>query len=355
MPGTTRTSTPIIDARPRGPAGPVAIATVQGRPVLNRLMDHLLALGAASVTIHAREEEQPRLRGLLAGPHLDMVHFAPGPPPEGRFILRADRLYDPKRLRRVWNRGGDPEQAVLWRLDSPALLAAADTELLRRRAYQPLGRFWAIQPARRLAAALADTAVTPNMLTLLAGLLMLVAALAVALGADSLAARLGIALALASALVLDTADGHLARLQGASSRFGQWLDATLDEMADMALHAAIAWAAYASTRDPRWLLAGLGYGMGKYLFFVSNQIWQDSARSGQKPEVAGETVTSMKPPSLPRLVAHWTGHADVRWHAWIILAACGFLRFELILFAAYYPLRCLGGALRKRKGTDDVN
>ena len=50
---------------------------------------------------------------------------------------------------------------------------------------------------------------------------------------------------LAAALVLDTSDGHLARLQGTASEFGRWLDANLDELGDMALHAAIAWAAFA--------------------------------------------------------------------------------------------------------------
>src|SRR6266436_9101612 len=71
------------------------------------------------------------------------------------------------------------------------------------------------------------------------------------------------AAALALALVLDTADGHLARLQGTASEFGRWLDALLDELSDMALHAAIAWAAFARDRVPLWLILGMLYGMGK--------------------------------------------------------------------------------------------
>ena len=183
---------------------------------------------------------------------------------------------------------------------------------------------------------------------------MLTAAAAIAWGTHSLGGRLLIALAMALALVLDTADGHLARLQGASSRFGQWLDASLDELADMALHAAIAWSAFATSLDPRWLLVGLVYGMGKYLFFVSNQIWLDSDRSARKQEAPVTLEPVQPPPSLPRLLAHWAGHADVRWHVWIVLAACGLLRVELLFFAAYYPMRCLGGAIRKRSGCNDA-
>ena len=63
-----------------------------------------------------------------------------------------------------------------------------------------------------------------------------------------------VALCLALALVLDTADGRLARLQGTCSAFGRWLDQVLDELADLALHAAIAWAAF--VRDGQPDLAG---------------------------------------------------------------------------------------------------
>src|SRR5205807_932782 len=80
------------------------------------------------------------------------------------------------------------------------------------------------------------------------------------------AGRVVTAAALALALVLHTADGHLARLQGTASEFGRWLDAILDELGDMALHAAAAWAAFHRDAQPAWLLLGMLYAMGKYLF-----------------------------------------------------------------------------------------
>lgn len=336
----------VIDARPRGPAGPLAAECVQGRTVLGRLIELALELEAGPIDVHSRAEETAALRSLVPDPHLSRLRFVPGPPPAAAAVLRSDRLYDERRLRRALRRNRDPEVAVVWRLDRPAALAGAGDELLRRRAYQPLGRFWALSPARGLARLLAPSGMHPNVLTLAAGLLMLGGAAVLASGTGTLTARCGIAAAFALALILDTADGHLARLQGRSSAFGRWLDATLDELADMAIHAAVAWAAFVSSGSPMWLVAGMVYGMGKYVFFTSNTIWEDAAGA------AAGTRASAGDPAMgaSRMLAHWAGHADVRWHAWIVLAACGELHWELIFFAVYYPLRAVAGAARKARG-----
>jgi hypothetical protein len=41
------------------------------------------------------------------------------------------------------------------------------------------------------------------------------------------------------------------------------------------------------------------------------------------------------------------GHADVRWHLWIVLAALGRLDAALVAYALYFPARSVGGAIRK--------
>ena len=115
-------------------------------------------------------------------------------------------------------------------------------------------------------------------------------------------------LAIALALILDTADGHLARLQGTASDFGRWLDANLDELGDMALHAAIAWSAYARSGRPGWLLVGMAYAMAKYLFIFGDDLRR--AAEGRR-----ETARSRCRPGRVRRLAHLAGHADVRWHA----------------------------------------
>jgi phosphatidylglycerophosphate synthase len=148
---------------------------------------------------------------------------------------------------------------------------------------------------------------------------------------------------MAIALVLDTADGHLARLQGTASEFGRWLDSNLDELGDMALHAAIAWAAYSRDGQPAWLGVGMLYAMGKYLFVVG-------ASSGEALE--GSSARSDLPALRTRAgrlrtMALVAGHADVRWHLWIVLAAVGRLDVALVAYALYYPARAIAGAVRK--------
>ncbi|HWE35885.1 MAG TPA: CDP-alcohol phosphatidyltransferase family protein [Isosphaeraceae bacterium] len=343
---TRATTSLVIDARPRGSSGPWAGARVSGRPVLEHLLDVAEAVDSAPgpVAVHARLEEHEWLRGLVAE-RGDAVRLVTGPTPEGAAVLRADRLYDPNRLRRALRRGRDPEAAVLWRLDLPRALEHAEAELLRRRSYQPLGRFWALGPARALARSLVETRVRPNALTVAAGGLMISAAALIATASTTLAGRLGAAALLAMALVLDTADGHLARLQGSASDFGRWLDAVLDELADMALHAAIAWAAFARDGQPAWLVLGMGYAAGKYLFVIGQTTREAVAAPG------GERRDAPAPSPVARLVRA-IGHADVRWHLWILLAALGRLDAALILYAAYYPARTVAGAFRgwKTKG-----
>ena len=334
----------VIDARPRGPNGPLAGERVLGRPLLGHLLDLVDATTAGPVAIHARVDEHDALRSMVATLGPERARFVTGPPPEDSAILRADRLYDPARLRRVLKGGKDPELAVIWRLDRPQSLDGAADELIRRRTYQPMGRFWAIGPARALARGLTPTPVRPNAVTVAAGSLVLAAAAAVGFGPDSWTCRGCVAGSLAVALILDTADGHLARLQGTASEFGRWLDINLDELGDMTLHAAIAWSAFGREQNPAWLVLGMMYAMGKYLFVVGSQ--------------AGEALAAAAPleTGVPgahgadgwlRRVAIGIGHADIRWHLWIALAALGRLDLALAIYAVYFPVRALAGMARK--------
>ena len=324
----------VIDARPRGPGGPLAGEVVLGRPILAHLIENAGALGRGPIVIHARLDEHEMLRGLIGRD----ATFRTGPPPENAAILRADRLYDARRLRSAWRSGRDVETAVIWRLDRPNALESASAELTRRESYQPIGKFWALAPAKWLAERLSPTKIRPNAVTLVSAALMLGASVVVAFAPMSWAWRIVTAAMLAVALVLDTADGHLARLQGTASEFGRWLDAVLDELADMALHMAVAWGLFASTRNPAWLALGMAYAVGKYLFVVAQQA------PGQGGEAGGGRVSR---PHLFKRCVRLIGHADIRWHLWIGLSLAGRLDCALIAYAAYFPLRTAGIAVKK--------
>jgi phosphatidylglycerophosphate synthase len=333
----------VIDARPRGPDGPLAGERVLGRSVLDHLIELTGSFDDGPILVHARLDEHERLRASVGDPGRSRIRLVTGPPPENATILRSDRLYDAARLKRALQRGRDPESAVIWRLDRPQALSGADDELTRRRFYQPIGRFWALEPARRLARLLRPTRIRPNAVTIASSAMVLAASGLVAVNGPHWASRWLASGSLALALVLDTSDGHLARLQGTASEFGRWLDANLDELGDMALHAAIAWAAFVRDGEPLWLVVGMLYAMGKYMFMVG-------AGSGTRLDASPEPnalVSVTRPTGRLRSMVVLAGHADVRWHLWIVLAALGRLDVALVAYALYFPIRALAGAARK--------
>jgi phosphatidylglycerophosphate synthase len=334
----------------------MAAEIVLGKSVLNHVLDQALAQRFSSepIFVHALEEDHERLRELAGGNAAPMVTFATGPPRADAVVLRTDRLYDGARLGRMLRQGRSPESAVVWRLDGPELLSAADAELTRRLTYQPLGKYWAFPLARRLAEYLSPTSIRPNALTLASGALLLSAAGLIAAGPEGRSCRLAVALALALALVLDTADGRLARMQGTSSALGRWLDQVLDELADVVLHAAIAWAAFCRDGNALWLVLGIFFASGKYLFLVQSLLGDELEREAA-PRSSALQVSAGKPDSnrnrrvvdgLARLV-RLIGHADIRWHLWIVLALFKRLDVVLAVYAAYFPMRALAGAVRK--------
>jgi phosphatidylglycerophosphate synthase len=336
----------------------LAAEVVLGRSMLGHLMELAIEFGRPGepVVVHARPEDHGELHELVGGRPPAGVVFRSGSPPADVAVLRTDRFYDAARLRRRLRGGRSPESAVWWRLDQPESLLAADEELTRRLTYQPMGRYWAFPLAQRLAEALRSTPVRPNAVTLAAAGLMLSAAAILAAGSRDPAGRAAVALAMALALVLDTTDGRLARLQGTCSAFGRWLDAFLDEVTDLVLHAAIAWAAFGRDGQPVWLLLGIAYASGKHLFFVQSALGDQLERSlspGGRLAPAGSRRAApglgRGPRSKAGLAAAWQliGHADIRWHLWIALAMLGRLDLALAAYAAYFPARALAGAVRK--------
>jgi phosphatidylglycerophosphate synthase len=338
-----------IDARPQGPGGPLAAEFVLGRSVLGHLIDLAVELTTSGerVLVHARADEHERLRGLLSPSKRGDVEFSSGAPATGAAVLRTDRLYDANRLKVCFRRGRPPERAVIWRLDRLEQLQSAAAELTRRLTYQPLGRYWAFPLARGLAEWLCPTRVRPNALTLSTGVLMLAAAGIAARGGAGWMSSVSVAGLLATGLVLDTADGRLARLQGTSSALGRWLDQVLDELADLALHGAIAWATFARTGQAAWLALGMFYVSGKYLFMVQSLAGDELETSVPEPAEAGNGFAERRWLTRAVELVRAVGHADVRWHLWIALALVGRLDVALVVYAVYFPARALSGALRK--------
>jgi phosphatidylglycerophosphate synthase len=192
----------------------------------------------------------------------------------------------------------------------------------------PLSR-WYLRPLAALVATrLALTAVRPWQVSA-CGYIVTLTAAALIVVAPTL-------WTLAAVLILaswfcDRLDGQLARRQGTASVFGAWLDANLDELGDVTLQTAFAYAASAELGRVAWLAWG-AFITGKYLFMYGLTV-------PSEPRSEVSIASDQEPFSLGRWLYHLPANADVRVHLAAAAAFCGAWGVELAFIAAYYQLR----------------
>jgi CDP-diacylglycerol---glycerol-3-phosphate 3-phosphatidyltransferase len=111
-------------------------------------------------------------------------------------------------------------------------------------------RKWGATVIQPIALFLARLGLTPNTITILGFLMTAAVAVVLASGRTQLAGVL-----LIGTLAFDAVDGTLARLMGTTSRFGAFLDSTLDRWAEVVLYSALVWLFLESGQDNGVLLA----------------------------------------------------------------------------------------------------
>jgi CDP-diacylglycerol--glycerol-3-phosphate 3-phosphatidyltransferase len=111
-------------------------------------------------------------------------------------------------------------------------------------------RKWGATVIQPVALFLARLGLTPNAVTVLGFLMTAAVAVVLATGRTQLAGVL-----LIGTLAFDAVDGTLARLMGTASRFGAFLDSTLDRWAEIVIYAALVWVFLESGQDNGVLLA----------------------------------------------------------------------------------------------------
>lgn len=107
----------------------------------------------------------------------------------------------------------------------------------------------------KVADCIIKTKITPNQITLLSAIIGIIAAIFFIKG-GYLQALIG-ALLIQISLVLDRADGTLARRKGLKSKLGMWYDLTLDRLVDAAIIISLFTGIYFSTSNILFLFSGL--------------------------------------------------------------------------------------------------
>ncbi|MEM7402567.1 MAG: CDP-alcohol phosphatidyltransferase family protein [Myxococcota bacterium] len=133
---------------------------------------------------------------------------------------------------------------------------------------QYIGRF----VSSTLSVRLASTGLTPNQITCMGFVVILLAALLLATHSYPLQA-LG-ALVVVLACILDGCDGEVARLRCQQTPYGAWLDTVLDRYADSLLTLAITWASFQHTPQAWIWLAGSSSALGFLLTSYTKKEYQ---------------------------------------------------------------------------------
>ncbi|MBL9125948.1 MAG: CDP-alcohol phosphatidyltransferase family protein [Planctomycetaceae bacterium] len=226
--------------------------------------------------------------------------------------------------------------------------AGAPPRSARSASDYPLSRYCLKPLAASVAGALRESCIRPGHVTLLGALCQGGAALVLVTG---MAPPFVAALWVLAAWFCDRLDGELARRQGTASNWGAWLDANLDELGDIGIHAAVAAAAS--------MAVGAGWPWGLFLAFVAGKHLfmyglASEERLPGRPAIAAASA-SAGPPGGLRALYHLPANADVRVHALMLALATNCLALELAAAALYYNLRWIVRyvlvARRLREGT----
>jgi phosphatidylglycerophosphate synthase len=154
------------------------------------------------------------------------------------------------------------------------------------------------RPAGRgLAAAAHRAGLSPNQTTVLSALVTGTAIAVIATCPPSRTLGPCVALALVLGFALDSADGQLARLHGASSRSGEWLDHIMDCGKHLGLHAAVLISFYRhfDLSRPAWLLLPITFQFVAVLLLFGGILAEQLKRQN-----GGEGAGQVSPPSVVR-------------------------------------------------------
>ncbi|MBX7167146.1 MAG: CDP-alcohol phosphatidyltransferase family protein [Pirellulales bacterium] len=193
-------------------------------------------------------------------------------------------------------------------------------------------RWHAVPLAAWLADRLAHSSLRPWQVTC-AGLVCTLAAAAMLCVAPTW--HLAAAALVWAAWLCDRLDGALARRQSTATAWGGWLDANVDELGDVAIHAGIAAAFATEISSAVWALFA-AFVVGKYLLVAGLRFEEQVVAASTAPLGARAAPGAA---SRARRLYHELGDADLRLHLLLAALVCRAWLPELIFVASYYNLR----------------
>ena len=256
----------LLDLFPEGIDLAVSSWEAEGKSILAWQVGFLQKRGIRNI----RVTDTPEARLLSKKLKLDeaLVWIAPTENPVAELTVAVNTVYDKVGFSRSLRGKALLQNAVLWRIRTQEDLVPASTEWVRNE-WLPYYTDYIKHAAHVLAAWCFKTPLTPNQLTLgtllcaIAVLLLLVFDLP---GWNWIAPPLII-----FAVILDFADGRLARLKEMGSNYGAYLDSTIGDLTEdlCYLGVVIHVSRYSHELAPWAWILGTFYFFGKYQAYLS--------------------------------------------------------------------------------------
>nr|WP_093838882.1 CDP-alcohol phosphatidyltransferase family protein [Streptomyces aidingensis] len=199
---------------------------------------------------------------------------------------------------------------------------------------------WINRPLGRVLAAAAFRAgLTPNQVTLLSAACTYSAIAAVALLRPSWALGPAVWAVLVLGFALDSADGQLARLRGASSASGEWLDHVVDCAKLVLLHGAvlISFHRFHELPGDGWLLVPLVYQLAAVVTFCAGLL---AEKLKPRPAAGTGPGAGAAPPSRLRALALLPGDYGVICTVFLLLGGGTAFRTGYAVLCAAQVLLC---------------
>jgi phosphatidylglycerophosphate synthase len=270
---------PVVLVRATGDEAPGAVLRVAGLTVLERTLRQLLRLGRRPVVAVGPGFPLPPAARMPSGVELRSVTGGGAIADLARDL--GDAAVVPADVVRPHNRGLDGGLRVT---DEPSRRAAEDAifaELLRGDlglVARYLNKPVSFRVTRHV---LCRLPVTPNQVTLFAGVLGLAGAALIALGGRT-TMLLGFLLAHVQS-VLDGCDGELARVRFQQSAIGEWLDTIVDDALNFALAVGIGVGVWRAWGSDLYLAGGLA--AAAMLLTYNVVAYRELVRQGEGGEV----------------------------------------------------------------------
>lgn len=214
-------------------------------------------------------------------------------------------------------------------------LDISKAELLAADRY-PISR-WYVRPFAELVAdRLADSWLRPSHVTVLG--------LSCGLAAAGSLTLWPTALYIAAIFVLlgwfcDRLDGALARRQRSASTWGAWLDANADELVDLGVHAAVAYASAVMTATAWPWVFYVAFVFGKYQLMHGLSSERDIVAATASARSDDDASKGPQQSGWVNFLYHLPANADVRLHLLVFALLTGWLQTELLVLALYYNAR----------------